>query len=131
VRIDCSPITGEEIEMAVRKARELRLRRHNRVRRKVAGTVSRPRLSVFRSSAHIYAQIIDDVAGHTLVSESTKSAEGATGTKTEQAKVVGTLIAAKAKQAGITSVVFDRGGFKYHGRIQALADAAREGGLEF
>jgi len=131
VRIDCSPITGEEIEMAVRKARELRLRRHNRVRRKVAGTVSRPRLSVFRSSAHIYAQIIDDVAGHTLVSESTKSAEGVTGTKTEQAKVVGTLIAAKAKQAGITSVVFDRGGFKYHGRIQALADAAREGGLEF
>lgn len=117
--------------MAVRKARELRLRRHNRVRRKVAGTASRPRLSVFRSSAHIYAQIIDDVAGHTVVSESTKSAEGLTGTKTEQAKAIGTLIAAKAKQAGITSVVFDRGGFKYHGRVQALADGAREGGLEF
>jgi len=131
VHDDDSPITGEEIDMAVRKARELRLRRHNRVRRKVAGTASRPRLSVFRSSAHIYAQIIDDVAGHTLVAESTKSADGLTGTKTEQAKAIGTLIAAKAKKAGITSVVFDRGGFKYHGRVQALADGAREGGLEF
>lgn len=125
-----TPTIVEEIDMAVRKARELRLRRHNRVRRKVAGTGARPRLSVFRSSAHIYAQIIDDTAGHTLVAASSK-ADGATGTKSDQARAVGTLIASKAKAAGITQVVFDRGGFKYHGRIQALADAAREAGLEF
>ena len=116
--------------MAVRRARELRLRRHSRVRRKVAGTVARPRLSVFRSSAHIYAQIIDDTAGHTLVAASSK-ADGAAGTKSEQARKVGELIASKAKEAGITQVVFDRGGFKYHGRVQALAEAARAGGLEF
>jgi len=116
--------------MAVRKARELRLRRHNRVRRKVAGTGARPRLSVFRSSAHIYAQIIDDTAGHTLVAASSK-ADGATRTKSDHARAVGTLMASKAKDAGITQVVFDRGGFKYHGRVQALADAAREAGLEF
>lgn len=117
--------------MAVRKARELRLRRHNRVRRKVDGTATRPRLSVFRSSAHIYAQIIDDVAQRTLLAVSSKSAGVTQGTKSEEARSVGQAIAALAKQAGITQVVFDRGGFKYHGRVQALADGAREGGLEF
>jgi len=122
---------GEEIEMAVRKARELRLRRHNRVRRKVDGTAARPRLSVFRSSAHIYAQIIDDVAQRTLMAVSSKSDGVTQGTKSEEARSVGQTIAALAKKAGITQVVFDRGGFKYHGRVQALADGAREGGLEF
>ncbi|MFN7470731.1 MAG: 50S ribosomal protein L18 [Roseiflexaceae bacterium] len=116
--------------MAVRKARELRLRRHSRVRRKVEGTTIRPRLSVFRSSAHIYAQVIDDVTGKTLLSASSK-ADKLTGTKSEQAAKVGELIASKAKTAGITTVVFDRGGFRYHGRVQALADGARKGGLEF
>jgi large subunit ribosomal protein L18 len=117
--------------MAVRKARELRLRRHNRVRRKVDGTSARPRLSVFRSSAHIYAQIIDDVAQRTLVAVSSHSEGVAQGTKSVEAHSVGQMIAAKAKAAGISLVVFDRGGFKYHGRVQALADGAREGGLEF
>jgi large subunit ribosomal protein L18 len=117
--------------MAVRKARELRLRRHNRVRRKVDGTSARPRLSVFRSSAHIYAQIIDDVTKRTLVAVSSHSEGVAQGTKSVEAHSVGQLIAAKAKAAGINQVVFDRGGFKYHGRVQALADGAREGGLEF
>jgi large subunit ribosomal protein L18 len=117
--------------MAVRKARELRLRRHNRVRRKVDGTSARPRLSVFRSSAHIYAQIIDDVAQRTLVAVSSHSEGVAQGTKSVEAHSVGQMIAAKAKAAGINRVVFDRGGFKYHGRVQALADGAREGGLEF
>jgi large subunit ribosomal protein L18 len=117
--------------MAVRKARELRLRRHNRVRRKVDGTSARPRLSVFRSSAHIYAQIIDDVTKRTLVAVSSHSEGVAQGTKSVEAHSVGQLIAAKAKAAGISLVVFDRGGFKYHGRVQALADGAREGGLEF
>ncbi|NBU63349.1 MAG: 50S ribosomal protein L18 [Chloroflexia bacterium] len=117
--------------MAVRKARELRLRRHNRVRRKVDGTSARPRLSVFRSSAHIYAQIIDDVAQRTLVAVSSQSDGVAQGTKSVEAHSVGQMIAAKAKAAGINQVVFDRGGFKYHGRVQALADGAREGGLEF
>lgn len=117
--------------MAVRKARELRLRRHNRVRRKVDGTSARPRLSVFRSSAHIYAQIIDDVTKRTLVAVSSHSEGVAQGTKSVEAHSVGQMIAAKAKAAGINLVVFDRGGFKYHGRVQALADGAREGGLEF
>lgn len=117
--------------MAVRKARELRLRRHNRVRRKVDGTAARPRLSVFRSSAHIYAQIIDDVAQRTLLAVSSKSDGVTQGTKSEEARSVGQQIAKLAKKAGITQVVFDRGGFKYHGRVQALADGAREGGLEF
>jgi len=117
--------------MAVRKARELRLRRHNRVRRKVDVTSARPRLSVFRSNVHIYAQIIDDVTQRTLVSVSSHSEGVAQGTKSVEAHSVGQLIAAKAKAAGISLVVFDRGGFKYHGRVQALADGAREGGLEF
>lgn len=120
--------------MAGRTTRELRIRRHHRVRRRVAGSTERPRLAVFRSNEHIYAQVIDDVSGRTLAAASTveKSlAEQLGGTKVEQAKVIGTAVAERAKAAGVVNVVFDRGGFKYHGRIQALAEAAREAGLEF
>jgi large subunit ribosomal protein L18 len=113
----------------------LRERRHKRVRYKISGTAARPRLNVFRSAKHIYVQLIDDDQGHTLVAASTVDAsirEGKkSGANVEAAKTVGTLIAERAKEAGITKVVFDRGGFKYHGRVQNLADAAREGGLEF
>ena len=112
--------------------RAQRIKRHNRVRGKISGTAERPRLSVFRSENHIYAQIIDDVAGKTLVSASTveKSFEG-NGSNVEAAKKIGLLIAERAKNAGIETVVFDRGGYIYHGRVQALADGAREGGLKF
>jgi large subunit ribosomal protein L18 len=108
-------------------------RRHFRVRKRISGTTARPRLVVTRSARHIYAQIVDDTAGHTLVSASTldptlRSAEGA---KISAATAVGTLIAERAKAAGVESVVFDRGGRKYHGRIAALADGAREAGLRF
>ncbi len=113
----------------------LRKRRHRRVRAKVHGTPERPRLNVFRSLSNIYAQIIDDEAGRTLVAASTIDRElrdkVAGMTKTEAAKEVGRLIAQRALAAGITQVVFDRGGYKYHGRVKALADAAREAGLEF
>jgi len=121
--------------MAKRTPRQLRIRRHDRVRKKVEGNDQRPRLSVFRSSVHIYAQIIDDIRGHTLVAASSidktlaPSLDGKN--KTEDAQAVGKLIAERALAAGITKVVFDRGGFKYHGRIKALADAAREAGLNF
>lgn len=118
-----------------RTPRELRLRRHQRVRKRVRGTADRLRLSVFRSNMHMYAQVIDDIEGRTIVSASTmdKALAGTLDgqTKIERAKAVGKLIAERAKQAGITKVVFDRGGFKYHGRIQALAEAARESGLVF
>lgn len=110
-----------------------RRRRHFRVRKKISGTPERPRLAVFRSSGHIYAQAIDDVNGRTLAAASTMEKDlrtGATG-NVEAAKKVGRLVAERAKAAGITSVVFDRGGFHYHGRVAALADAAREAGLEF
>ncbi len=110
-----------------------RRRRHFRVRKKISGTADRPRLSVFRSSGHIYAQAIDDVNGRTLAAASTMEKElraGGTG-NVEAAKKVGRLVAERAKAAGITSVVFDRGGFHYHGRVAALADAAREAGLKF
>jgi large subunit ribosomal protein L18 len=117
--------------MAKRTSRELRIRRHERLRKKVAGTPERPRLSVFRSNAHIYAQVIDDVVGHTLAAASSVEGEGVNGTKTEQAAAIGKLVAQRAIDAGITKVVFDRGGFRYHGRIKALADAAREAGLNF
>ena len=121
--------------MAKRTPRELRIRRHRRVRKKVRGTPQRPRLCVFRSNMHIYAQIIDDTVGRTLAAASTVEPELRallTGkTKTERAKVVGAAIAERARAAGIERVVFDRSGFKYHGRVQALADAAREGGLQF
>ena len=110
----------------------MRLKRHIRVRGKISGTAERPRLNVFRSNANIYAQIIDDVNGVTLVSANTleKEFEGATG-NCEAAKKVGQMIAEKAKAAGITDVVFDRGGYVYHGRVQELAEGAREGGLNF
>lgn len=112
-----------------------RLKRHLRVRKKIQGTTERPRLNIFRSSKHIYAQIIDDVKGVTLVSASTieKELEGQVenGGNVEAARKVGELIAKRAKEQGVVDVVFDRGGYLYHGRVQALADAAREAGLEF
>ena len=98
------------------------------IRKKVSGTSERPRLAIFRSNKDIYAQVIDDVNGNTLASASSKEAKG---TKTEQATVVGKLIAVNATAAGIDTVVFDRSGFLYHGRVKALADSAREGGLKF
>jgi large subunit ribosomal protein L18 len=114
--------------------RVARTRRHRRVRKRVVGTPDRPRLCVFRSSRHIYAQIVDDTTGRTITSASTldesqRSADG--GKKKERAKHVGTLIAERAKAAGISRVAFDRGGFAYQGRVAALAEAARQGGLEF
>jgi large subunit ribosomal protein L18 len=118
-----------------KEKREARLRRHIRVRKKVKGTAKRPRLAVYRSLEHIYAQVIDDTVGHTLVSASTIDSEVRkllTGKKkTEEAQIVGRVVAERAKRAGIHKVVFDRGGNKYHGRVKALADAAREAGLEF
>jgi large subunit ribosomal protein L18 len=109
--------------------------RHRRVRKRVSGTPSNPRLSIFRSSQHIYAQVIDDQAGRTLAAASTIEAEvkpaAEKSKKTEAAAATGTRLAQRAKQAGIKSVVFDRGGFKYHGRVKALAEAARKEGLEF
>lgn len=112
---------------------ELRRRRHKRVRRKVEGTAARPRLAVFRSNRHITAQLIDDLAGRTVASASTvePSLRETGGGNIEAAKAVGSLVASRAKDAGITTVVFDRGGFAYHGRVAALADAARAEGLEF
>ena len=115
-----------------KQKREARIRRHRRVRKRVRGTAERPRLAVFRSNKHITAQIIDDRAGHTLAAASTT--EGAitgNGGNVDAATKVGELVAARAAEAGITTVVFDRGGNLYHGRIAALADAARKGGLEF
>lgn len=109
-----------------------RLRRKIRVRKKVFGTDSRPRLNVFRSAKHIYAQIIDDLSGVTLASASTVAKDfTASGNKTEQAKHVGQAIAQACKTRNIEAVVFDRNGYRYHGRIRAVADAAREGGLKF
>ena len=109
-----------------------RLKRHKRVRGRVSGTAARPRLAVFRSLQHIYAQVIDDVTGKTLVAASSAEKDfGAYGGNVEAAKKVGGLVAARAKEAGIEQVVFDRGGNIYHGRIQALAEAARETGLQF
>lgn len=112
-----------------------RLHRHNRVRKNMTGTAERPRLSVFRSVGEIYAQVIDDAAGHTLISASSVDKELRAQVKgkkkSEQAKLVGKAVAERAKDKGITAVVFDRGGFKYMGRVKALADGAREGGLKF
>ena len=109
-----------------------RMRRHKRVRGKISGTPECPRLNVFRSSLHIYAQIIDDVNGKTLcAASSTEKGFGMYGGNCEAAKKVGQMIAEKAKNAGITDVVFDRGGYVYHGRVAALAEGAREGGLNF
>jgi large subunit ribosomal protein L18 len=108
-----------------------RKRRHRRVRGRVQGSAARPRLCVFRSSKGIYAQVIDDDAGVTLASASTLVLDGASGSKSEKAAEVGKLVAQRARDAGIEKVVFDRGGYLYHGRVKALADGAREGGLEF
>lgn len=110
--------------------REGRLRRHRRVRRKVAGTAERPRLVVYRSNKQIYAQVIDDTAGRTLAAAASTALPGE-GDKKEAAKRVGAEVARRARQAGVTRVVFDRGGYQYHGRVAALAEAAREGGLDF
>lgn len=108
-----------------------RQRRHARVRGKISGTSERPRLNVFRSNKNIYAQLIDDVAGVTLASASALDKEISGGNKTEQAQAVGKLVAERAAAKGIKVVVFDRGGYLYHGRVAALAEAARENGLEF
>lgn len=112
-----------------------RERRHSRLRNKLVGTTARPRLNIFRSARHIHAQIIDDTKGHTLVAASTLDKDirtrAAQLTKVEEAKVVGKLIAARALAKGIKQVVFDRGGFRYQGRVKSLADASREAGLEF
>ncbi|HEX4490943.1 MAG TPA: 50S ribosomal protein L18 [Acidimicrobiia bacterium] len=118
--------------MALSKSERLK-RRHRRVRKKIMGTPERPRLAVFRSNKHVYVQAIDDLAGRTIVAASTIEAEqrsGATST-VDAAKQVGLLLAQRAKDAGISTVVFDRGGFNYHGRVAAVADGAREGGLVF
>jgi large subunit ribosomal protein L18 len=110
-----------------------RQKRHSRLRLRVAGSAERPRLAVFRSINQIYAQVIDDTTGRTLAAASSMEAavQGAGGTKTERAQKVGSLIGDRAKDAGVERVVFDRAGFKYHGRIRALAEGARESGLEF
>jgi large subunit ribosomal protein L18 len=124
------------MRLKYRKALSPRKRRHVRVRARVSGTQARPRLNVFRSSAHIYAQVIDDTIGHTVVAASDLEQEivdraGEGATKSTRAKAVGEVIAERAKAAGINAVVFDRGGFLYHGRVRAVADGAREGGLDF
>ena len=108
-------------------------RRHARLRKKVQGSAERPRLAVKRSSRHILVQLIDDLSGHTLAAASTLEADvrALDGDKKARAAKVGELVAARAREAGVTAVVFDRGGYDYHGRVAALADAAREGGLEF
>jgi large subunit ribosomal protein L18 len=111
--------------------REARLRRHRRVRGKVAGTAERPRLVVFRSNRGIFAQLVDDEAGRTLASASWLQQRSLECTKTEQAAAVGKALAAEAKKAGVEACVFDRAGYLYHGRVKALADGAREGGLKF
>jgi len=118
-----------------RVRRDSRLRRHHRIRRRLSGSPDRPRLAVFRSHMHIYTQLIDDVSGATLAGASTLSPELRESlkgkSKTERSKEVGKLIAARAAQKGIKQVRFDRGGYRYHGRIKAVAEGAREGGLEF
>ena len=110
-----------------------RAKRHRRVRLTVSGTTERPRLAVFRSVKQIYAQVIDDSSGRTLASASSLEADlrGAGGSKSDRAKTVGTLVAERAKGAGVERVVFDRAGFRYHGRVKSLADGAREAGLDF
>ena len=110
---------------------EIRQRIHTRIRRKVRGTTERPRLAIFRSVAHIYAQVIDDQRGETLASASTLSLKLKTGGNVAAAKEIGKAVAEKALEKGVRKVVFDRGGYLYHGRIKALADAARQAGLEF
>jgi large subunit ribosomal protein L18 len=110
---------------------DMRLRRHRRVRKKILGTADRPRLAVFRSNRGIFAQLIDDQSGRTVASADWLAVKKTKGTKSDQAAAVGKLLAERAKGAGVEGVVFDRGGYLYHGRVKALADAAREGGLRF
>ena len=117
--------------MATLTTREARERRHRRVRRRIVGTAERPRLVVFRSNRGIEAQLVDDLEGRTLASASHLTLPKSKGTKTEQAAQVGRLLGEKARTAGIETVLFDRGGYLYHGRVKALADGAREGGLRF
>lgn len=120
--------------MSAAKSKDaIRVRIHERIRRRVRGTAERPRLAVFRSLKHIYAQVIDDSKGVTLASASSneKSAPTKAGGNLEGAKVIGQLVAERAKAKGVSKIVFDRGGYLYHGRVKALADAAREAGLEF
>jgi large subunit ribosomal protein L18 len=119
----------------VKTKEDIRARLHARIRKRLAGSPERPRLAVFRSQSHIYAQVIDDEAGRTLCTASSLDkdlkADSKRGANVAAAKAVGSLIARRAQEKGVTAVVFDRGGFLYHGRIKALADAAREGGLKF
>lgn len=117
--------------MTTLSTREARLRRHRRVRGKIAGTAERPRLVVFRSNRGIFAQLVDDERGHTLAAAGWTTVAGAAGSKTEQAREVGRALAAAARKAGVERCVFDRGGYLYHGRVKALAEGAREGGLQF
>src|SRR5918992_413483 len=114
--------------MALSDKRSSRIKRHRRVRKKVLGSAERPRLAVYRSNRHVYAQLIDDYAGRTLAAATSQGGNG--DDPKAKAKEVGKAIAEKAKGAGVSRVTFDRGGFKYHGRVQAVADGAREGGLE-
>ena len=118
---------------SVKHKHESRVRRHRRVRKKIRGTAERPRLAVYRSNRHIIAQVIDDAAGHTIAAASTTESDLRTGPtgNVVGAAAVGKLVAERAKEQNITAVVFDRGGFRYHGRVAALADSAREAGLEF
>jgi large subunit ribosomal protein L18 len=117
--------------MARDSKNEIRMRVHKRIRNRVKGTAERPRLAVFRSLKHIYAQVIDDVKGHTVAAASSAEEKGKSGGNVEGAKAIGTLVADRAKDKGVKAVVFDRGGYHYHGRVKALAEAAREAGLEF
>jgi large subunit ribosomal protein L18 len=117
--------------MARDSKNQIRLRIHTRIRHRVKGTPERPRLAVFRSVKHIYAQVIDDSKGHTVVAASSSEKKSSDGGNLAGAKSVGKLVAERAKDKGIKAVVFDRGGYLYHGRVKALADAAREAGLEF
>lgn len=118
----------------MKSSSQARVKRHRRIRKKVTGTAERPRLAVFRSNKHVYAQIIDDVSGRTLASASTVDASlrsDSLANSVESAGKVGGLVAERAKELGVTTVVFDRGGFRFHGKIKALADGAREKGLQF
>ena len=117
--------------MARESRRESRARRHDRVRERVRGSADRPRLAVFRSLSHIYAQLIDDDGRRTLAAASSADAKDAKGSKTERAKSVGSMLGERAKAKGISQAVFDRGGYRYHGRVKALGDGARSAGLKF
>ena len=118
--------------MARRGSKDIiRLRVHKRIRSRVSGTAERPRLAVFRSVKHIYAQVIDDTKGHTVVAAGSSEKDSKNGGNVAGAKEIGKLVAERAKDKGIKAVVFDRGGYQYHGRVKALAEAAREAGLEF